>query len=47
VADTTEPQNRSEAEIAGYGYVLDQLHASAADIPFEPRYVEQLHGCLY
>jgi len=47
VADTTEPQNRSEAEIAGYRYVLDQLHASAADIPFEPRYVEQLHGYLY
>lgn len=47
VADTTEPENRSEAEIAGYRYVLDQLHASAIDIPFEPRYVEQLHGYLY
>lgn len=47
VADTTKPENRSEAEIAGYRYVLDQLHASAADIPFEPRYVEQLHGYLY
>jgi hypothetical protein len=47
VADTTESENRSEAEIAGYRYVLDQLHTSAADIPFEPRYVEQLHGYLY
>lgn len=47
VADTTEPENRSEAEIAGYRYVLDQLHASAADIPFEPRYVQQLQGYLY
>jgi Fic family protein len=47
VADTTEPENRPEAEIAGYRYVLDQLHASAVDIPFEPRYVEQLHGYLY
>ncbi len=47
VADTAEPENRSEAEIAGYRYVLDQLHASAREIPFEPRYVEQLHGYLY
>jgi Fic family protein len=47
VAEATEPENRSEAEIAGYRYVLGQLHVSAPDIPFEPRYVKQMHGYLY
>ena len=46
VADTTSPENRSEQEIAGYRFVLDQIHANGANIPFEPRYVEQLHGYL-
>lgn len=46
VADKTTPQNRSEQEIAGYRLVLDQIHANGAAIPFEPRYVEQLHGYL-
>jgi Fic family protein len=46
VADTTTPENRSEQEIAGYRFVLDQIHANGANIPFEPRYVEQLHGYL-
>lgn len=46
VADKTTPQNRSEQEIAGYRVVLDQIHANATGIPFEPRYVEQLHGYL-
>lgn len=46
VADTTTPQNRSEAEIAGYRYALDTIHANAASIPFEPRYVQQVHGYL-
>jgi Fic family protein len=47
VADKTTPQNRSEQEIAGYRYVLEQIHANGANIAFEPRYVEQLHGYLY
>jgi Fic family protein len=47
VADKTTPANRSEQEIAGYRYVLDQIHANRADIPFESQYVEQLHGYLY
>jgi Fic family protein len=47
VADKTTPQNRPEEEIAGYRHVLDQIHANAVRIPFEPRYVEQLHGYLY
>jgi Fic family protein len=46
VADKTTPENRSEQEIAGYRFVLDQIHANGANIPFEPRYVEQLHGYL-
>jgi Fic family protein len=46
VADRTTPQNRSEQEIAGYRFVLDQIHANGANIPFEPRFVEQLHGSL-
>jgi hypothetical protein len=41
------PENRSEQEIAGYRDVLALIHANRADIPFEPRYVEQLHGTLH
>jgi Fic family protein len=47
VAETTTPRNRSEQEIAGYRDVLATVHANGANIPFEPRYVEQLHGDLY
>lgn len=47
VAERTTPKNRSEQEIAGYRDVLGLIHANRADIPFEPRYVEQLHGDLY
>jgi Fic family protein len=46
VADMTTPQNRSEAEIAGYRFALDTIHGNAANIPFEPKYVEQLHGYM-
>jgi Fic family protein len=47
VAETTEPRTRSEQEIAGYRDVLATIHANGANIPFEPRYVKQLHGNLY
>lgn len=47
VEQKTEPQNRSEAEIAGYRAVLDLIHEQAADIPFRPTVVEQLHRDLY
>jgi Fic family protein len=47
VADKTTPANRSEEEIAGYRAVLDTIHASAANIPFKPSVVEQLHRDLY
>jgi len=46
MADTTTPQTRSEQEIAGYRHVLDQIHANGVNIPFEPRFVEQLHGYM-
>lgn len=46
IADKTTPKNRSEQEIAGYRLVLDQIHANGVSIPFEPRFVEQLHGYL-
>ena len=47
VAEKTTPENRSEQEIAGYRDVLALIHANRAEIPFEPRYVEQLHGTLH
>lgn len=47
VAEKTTPQNRSEAEIAGYRRALDVVHANAETIPFKPNYVKQLHGYLY
>ncbi len=47
VAEKTKPRNRSEQEIAGYRDVLATIHANGPSIPFEPRYVEQLHGYLY
>ncbi len=46
-AHKTTPRNRSEQEIAGYQYALTQIHKHAAEIPFEPRYVQQLHGYVY
>jgi Fic family protein len=47
LAKLAAPRNRSEQEIAGYRYALGQIHEHAPDIPFEPRYVLQLHGYLY
>jgi Fic family protein len=47
VAEQTEPRDRSEAEIAGYGAVLSTIHASAPDIPFAPNVVRQLHRDLH
>lgn len=47
VADKTTPQNRSEQEILGYRNVLATIHASAADMPFTPSLVQQLHRDLF
>ncbi|MBA2350081.1 MAG: Fic family protein [Solirubrobacterales bacterium] len=41
------PRDRPEQEIAGYRFVLGEIHEQGLDIPFEPRYVLQLHGHLY
>lgn len=46
VAQTVEPRDRSEAEIAGYRAVLATIHASAQDIPFTSAVVRQLHRDL-
>jgi Fic family protein len=43
----TEPQNRSEAEIAGYRDVLETIHVSAQNIPRTTSVVLQLHRDLY
>lgn len=32
--------------IAGYRFVLYTIHGNAPNIPFEPKYVEQLHGYM-
>ena len=46
VADTTQPQNRSEQEIAGYRRALNVVHSNGADMPFDAAIVLQLHGYL-
>lgn len=43
MADKTKPQNRSEAEIAGYRDVLNTIHSSAENIPFNVNSVLQFH----
>jgi Fic family protein len=45
--DKTVPRDRSEAEIAGYRRVLDEIHTNAENIPFTENVVKQFHGWLY
>lgn len=47
VHETTDPVNRSEAEIAGYRLALDLIHQNSADMPFSPSVVLQLHRDLF
>jgi Fic family protein len=47
VAEKTAPNGRSEQEIAGYRDALATIHANGADIPFEPKFVMQLHGTMH
>lgn len=47
MADKTDPRNRDEREIAGYRYVLDEIHKSHDDIPVTPNIILQLHRDLY
>ncbi|HEY0428581.1 MAG TPA: Fic family protein [Pyrinomonadaceae bacterium] len=46
-AEKTTPQNRSEQEIAGYRDVLQTIHGSFADIPFNNNVILQLHRDLF
>ncbi len=46
-AEKTTPQNRSEQEIAGYRDVLQTIHASYADIPFNNNVILQFHRDLF
>jgi Fic family protein len=46
VEGKTRPQNRSEAEIAGYRDVLNTLHSNSQHIPFNERIILQLHRDL-
>ena len=45
--DKVAPKDRSEAEIAGYRRVLNEIHTNAANIPFTENVVLQFHGWLY
>ncbi len=45
--DKTDPKNRDEREIAGYRYVLDEIHESHDDISVTPNVILQLHRDLY
>jgi Fic family protein len=45
--DKTTPRNRSEAEIAGYRRVLNEIHTNAANIPFSENVLKQFHGWMY
>jgi Fic family protein len=47
VAAKTTPQNRSEAEIAGYRDVLETIHANASTIVLSPNLILQFHRDLY
>jgi len=47
IDEGAEPQNRSEAEIAGYRAVLDLVHRSAPGMPLTPEVVLQMHRDLY
>lgn len=45
--DKVTPKDRTEAEIAGYRRVLDEIHTNAENIPFSENVVKQFHGWLY
>lgn len=47
VEEKTNPDNRSEQEIAGYRLALDQIHSSADAIPFRAAIDLQFHRDLY
>jgi len=47
IENRTQPENRSEQEIAGYRDVLNTIHGSYSDIPLTPNIVLQLHRDLF
>lgn len=47
VQDKTEPQNRSEEEVAGYRKALDTIHSSGEHISLTPSVVQQFHRDIY
>lgn len=47
MADKADPRSRDEREIAGYRYVLDEIHESHDDIPVAPSIILRLHRDLY
>ena len=47
MTEKTTPRNRDEQEIAGYRYVLDEIHQNYEYIPITPNYILQLHRDLY
>lgn len=47
VLNKTNPRNRDEREIAGYRYVLDEIHESHDNIPVTSNVILQLHRDLY
>ncbi len=46
MAEKVKPQNRSEAEIAGYRDVLSTIHQSANEIPLSVSVIKQFHRDL-
>ncbi|MFA5498787.1 MAG: Fic family protein [Candidatus Cloacimonadia bacterium] len=44
LAEKTKPNNRSEAEIAGYRDVLKTIHQSAREIPLTTNVIKQFHS---
>ncbi|MBN1342867.1 MAG: Fic family protein [Phycisphaerae bacterium] len=47
MADKTRPRDRSEQEVAGYRYVLDQIHVGHSGMGVSPRLILQMHRDLY
>lgn len=46
-SEKTAPKNCAEEEIAGYRYVLNEIHENFTHIPVTPNYILQLHRDLY
>lgn len=47
VAKKIEPQDRSEAEIAGYRDVLAEIHTNAQRLKLSPKLILDLHNRMY